>query len=78
MSTNFYLKCRCCGQEIYHLGKISNNEFLSNFTQQELFKKIDMLGHWEIIYDEYGKPYSSEEFLKRITMNFVLMKGVFC
>jgi hypothetical protein len=78
MSTNYYIKCSCCKQEITHLGKISNNTFISNYTKKELKDRIIHINHWEYIEDEYGKTFLPDEFLlEEIPYEFVLQKGNF-
>lgn len=77
MGTNYYIKCHYCNNEIKHIGKHSNNEFLSNMTFKEfLAMRIETVLYYDL-YNEYGEQLSIEEFLKRIPDNWVLVKGDF-
>ena len=75
MGTNYYINCRFCSNEIKHIGKHSNNEFLSNMTKKEFENYI--IKHWEYIINEYGEKISKEEFFKRTPLKWVLIKDEF-
>lgn len=80
MSTNFYINCIHCKQLIIHLGKISNQKFLSNFNKEDLFNRITNLNHNEEIVDEYGKIYLRFDFIIELfcnTTEFETIKGNF-
>lgn len=76
MGTNYYKKCRFCNEELLHIGKHSNNEFLSNMTVLE-FKNVKF-EHWEVLSDEYGNKMLVDEFFKKIPDKWVLVKNEFC
>ena len=77
MSTNYYIRCHYCGNEIKHIGKHSNNEFLSNITLKEFFDmEVDTVLYYDFV-NEYGERITVKEFLKRIPDNWVLVKGEF-
>ena len=78
MSTNYYIKCCCCKQEILHLGKVSNNTFISNLTKEQLTTRILGLTSLEYIENEYGDKFLANEFLDEIPYEFYFQDGTFC
>jgi hypothetical protein len=77
MGTNFYQEsepCKCCGavKEKKHIGKSSAGwafvfaayEENTPVTFQEWKEELQKDGYK--IYDEYGKEYSTQEFLERV------------
>jgi len=75
MGTNYYKVCKFCGQEILHIGKHSNNEFLSNMTEEGV-KKL-YFEHYEILKDEYGRTLTLEQMFKKIPNKWNIIDGDF-
>jgi hypothetical protein len=78
MSTNYYIKCCCCKQEILHLGKVSNNTFISNLTKEQLTIRLLNITSFEYIENEYGNTFLKNDFLGKIPHKFILQEGTFC
>jgi hypothetical protein len=67
MGTNYYLKCKCCGTEVFHIGKQSAGwPFASDYTEEEIKSKMASNKALKI-YDEYNHKYTWLQFRNRIT-----------
>jgi len=68
MGTNYYIVCNCCNTALKHIGKQSAGwDFLSNISKNDLIDYIKNMDKQWHIQDEYGKDYTLEQFLKKVT-----------